>query len=391
MTGNASTMTPHAIRFVGRRPFRSAAQRQDAHRLIARLAASPGVFAASAPPAALSLEPLAGGRSAARVFRATPSQDTGGQERRLSVIVKIAPRGEGRREKANYEAFVRDGLPAECRPDLLAYAETGQYAALCYSNAAGEHDATIETLTHHLARGDTRHLPRVLRTLFTPMRDTWCSPDERRTEGDLAHHYLARYFTGARWTYETETALHAAAARYFGARQQAGRTIIAATSFPAPRKLLFASETPRSYVSCILHGDLNTDNIVIAGTGRPALVDFLKTARGHVYRDLVSLEASIRINDPGIPELSEVLDAERRIALGHRPLAGDRYAQAIAKVRRTAIDMFGHVEESANYHFAVAAIGLRLMRAKDLSKLARARITASTLWAAKALAGEPLA
>ena len=37
------------------------------------------------------------------------------------------------------------------------------------------------------------------------------------------------------------------------------------------------------------------------------------------------------------------------------------------------------------YHFAVAAVGLRLMQAVDLSDTARARITAATLWAVKAL------
>jgi len=48
----------------------------------------------------------------------------------------------------------------------------------------------------------------------------------------------------------------------------------------------------------------------------------------------------------------------------------------------------GGVEDDANYHFAVAAIGLRLMQIVDLSHVARARITASALWAAKALAQE---
>ena len=118
------------------------------------------------------------------------------------------------------------------------------------------------------------------------------------------------------------------------------------------------------------------------------LVDFLKTGRGHVYEDLVALEASVRINYPPDASFGEILETERRIALGLRLPRNDPYSASIRKVRDAALRHFGRVEDDANYHFAVAAIGLRLMRALDLSHIARARITASALWAAKVVAGE---
>jgi hypothetical protein len=113
----------------------------------------------------------------------------------------------------------------------------------------------------------------------------------------------------------------------------------------------------------------------------------MKTGRGHVYEDLVSLEVSVRINYPRDAANGDILETERLIALGrlHRKKP---YAAAIRRIRAAAFDYFGRVEDDAAYHFAVAAIALRLMEATDLTHVARARITASALWAAKMLAGE---
>lgn len=155
--------------------------------------------------------------------------------------------------------------------------------------------------------------------------------------------------------------------------------------FPWPHGVLFAADRNHPYHSCILHGDLNTDNIVVGQD--LTLIDFQRTGRGHVYEDLVALESSIRINYPPDASFSEILERERLIAVGQQ-LHKDPYAASIQKIRNAAFRYFGRLEDNATYHFAVAAIGLRLMRTVDLSHVARARITASALWAAKALTGE---
>jgi hypothetical protein len=247
----------------------------------------------------------------------------------------------------------------------------------------------MDTLTDYLQRGDVTKLELVLRRVFDPLRDSWYSPTRCRAESDIAGRYLDRYFTGPRSTAETEATLRACAARYFNARQMDGRYVIGGLSFPSPRALLFASGRRRPYRSCILHGDLNSDNIVVADdpTG-VTVVDFQKTGRGHVHEDLIHVEASVRINYVRDASFREILEKERLIALGRRRPRNDPYSASIQKIRDTAFRYFGQIEDDANYHFAVAAIGLRLMQIVDLSHVARARITASALWAAKALARE---
>lgn len=386
-----SQLSPSEIRFIGGSPFRTAEQRKQVYGLIRRLVGVPGMAVGKMNPVIVTLEPLSGGRSAAQVFRL--SIDFGPDCRATSppVIVKIAPRGEGLREKTCYDAYVRRGLPADCRPELLGFAQVGRYDGLCFSSVGRDDGSEIETLTDCLRRGESKKLALIFRRIFDPMRESWFSPPELRSEEDIARHYHERYFKGARWTSKTESALQACATRYFGAVHQDRRTIIAEHSFPSPRTVLFGSGMQSPYLSCILHGDLNSDNIVIAGPSRVAVVDFLKTGRGHVYRDLVSLEASVRINDPHHASFDDILEIERRISMGRRPQTGHPYWSSIRKIRNAAFGYFGGIEHVDKYHFAVAAIGLRLMRAADLSDLAKARITASTLWAAKALAGESLA
>ena len=380
-------LTLASLRFPpGSTPFKTARDHEEALSLIQRLALAAGIGGGDAP-GAVKLEALAGGRSSARVFKLTPLPGAGREAGGTPVVVKIAARGRGAIEKANYDRFVRRALPAACRPDLIAFDRTRAYSGLCYS-FAGDGEARIVTLTSCLQRGDATKVALVLRKLFDPMRDSWYGRASLRTESDIAHRYLDRYFTGPRSTARNEATLRACAARYFDARQEDGRYVIGALSFPSPRATLFAAHSKRRYVSCILHGDLNSDNIVVADAPAGAqLIDFEKTGRGHVYEDLMHVEASVRINYVRDASFGEILEKERLIALGRR-LRNDPYAASIRKIRDAASRYFGGVEDDANYHFAAAAIGLRLMQAVDLSHIARARITASALWASKVLAGE---
>jgi hypothetical protein len=377
------------IRFQGGAPFSTASEHKQALSLVRRLIGGSGVGFAGLVPGAAMLESLTGGRSAAHVFKLTPLFGPDSQVKGPPVIVKIAPRAQGTSEKLNYEKFVRWGLPTACRPELHGFARTRDLAGLCYAFVGGNGGARIDTLTDYLQRGDTSKLDLVLRRIFDSLRATWYSSHLLRHERDIAQRYLDRYFTGERETFATETALRACAERYFDARQSDGRCVIGSMSFPALRALLFASKRKRPYHSCILHRDLNTDNIVVGhDPDCVALIDFQKTGRGHVYEDLVALEASVRINFPPDASCSEILETERRIALARRQPRNDPYAASIRTIRHAAFSYFGRIEDAANYQFAVAAVGLRLMQAVDLSDVARARITASALWAAKALALE---
>jgi hypothetical protein len=377
------------LRFACSTPFRTGKNHKEGLCLIRRLLATPGVGVADCGPKAVTLESLAGGRSAAHVFKVTPLLGQDAQVKGIPIVLKISPRAEGEDEKSNYEQFVRSALPIMCRPELLGFARTRGHAGLCYSFVGAREGYKVDTLTSYLQRGDTTKVALVLRSIFDPIRDTWYGSPLIRAESDIALRYLARYFARQREAVESEAILQACATRYFNAERIDGGCAIGGTSFPSPHLLLFANDRERPYHSCILHGDLNTDNIIAAHEhARVTLVDFQKTGRGHVYEDLVALEAGVRINYPPDASFSQILESERLIALGLPGIGRDPYDATIRQIRATALRFFGGLEGNANYHFSVGAIGLRLMQAADLSHVARARITASALWAAKMLLEE---
>ncbi|ARR55182.1 hypothetical protein HY78_17895 [Rhizorhabdus wittichii DC-6] len=341
--------------------------------LLARLPATGGAPRA----AAASLEMLSGGRSGAYIFKARRSGCT-------PVVVKIAPRDAGWRERKNYDQFVRPFLPAMCRPDLLGFVEAGDRAALCFS-FVGDGDRP-ETLTGRLTDGDLTVLEHVLSTICEQVHRSWHAPALMKAEADLARYYMKRYFGRLPAAIEAEETLFRHASRYFDAGRQGAGYRIGEAVFPSVCGTLFGLQDARSYHSGILHGDLNSDNVVVDSTGGSArLIDFERTGRGHVLQDLVSLETSVRINYPNDASFRDILEIERSIAQGAPILPTNAYATAIVGIRALARRYCGLAEPLSNHDFAVAAVGLRLMRATDLSDAAQARISASALWAVKAL------
>lgn len=378
-----SAATGPDLRFSSRLPFATAREAREIAELIKLALVNAHPEIGDSVCDAIMLETLNGGRSGSFVFKATALTNKGRWRHQARMVVKVAPLDAGTAEQANYEQLVRPLLPSGHRPDLHGFATAHHRAALCYS-LLGDGD-NPETLTDRLAMGDVTPLPLILSSLFEHLHQ-WYSANQTRPDKDLARYYLARYFSDTSSAILAEATLLGHAAQYFGAQHSAQGYRIHEAEFPAICELLFAGRNARAYTSCIVHGDLNSDNIILDRHGKFAgLVDFQRTGRGHVFQDIVALEMSVRINAPSNASFDDIWEVERLIALGPSPIGSDPYAMAIIGIRETGRRLFGFEEMVANYQFAVATIGLRLMRATDLSDAACARITASALWAATKL------
>lgn len=379
----SSSRTPQ-LRFTDDRKI-VASPRERAQLLgaIRKLLSAAAPCIGSAPLHSASLECLRGGRSGTQVLKLTPFFDRRKAVKGPPLVIKLAPRRLGLTERSNYERHVRWGIPAGCRPELLAFADSDTIAAQCYSFLGNPRSGKADTLTAHLQRGNLSAMDAVLGEFIPALGDTWYHSSGWRSEADIAGRYLERYFPLEDAAERSARALQACAARHFHATTRGGRISIGRRDFPQPHMQRLCAGGKRRYTSCIQHGDLNSDNIVITG-GQPgvAVLDFQKTGRGHVLDDLLHLEASIRINYRPDGSCADVLEKERLISLG-RPPRNDPYCTAIAGIRKQARLRFGPAESVAHLDFAVAAIGLRLMLATDLSDLARARIAASVLWSAR--------
>lgn len=383
MIASPSPMPPEIV-FSGDPPLGALDENREMISLVRLVLDDAGVGVGEPAVDTIMLEAMGGGRSGAHIFKVKLATSSDRGSRGPSAVVKISPLAEGTCERANFDQFARAHLPLAYRPDLLGYAEMGDHSALCYSFVGGSERP--ESLSDRLAAGDLAALEYVFSSLVETLWQSWYGSHLIEAETDLSRYYLDRYFENMAAATRAEEALFAYASRFFNAEHGRQRCSIGGTAFPSVSGVLFSCKDERAYRSCILHGDLNSDNVILGRDRRPALlVDFHRTGRGHVFQDLVSLEASVRINYPSNAPLCDIVETERLIAFGDPRTCMDPYATAICGIRDAARRFYRFGETPSNYQFAVAAVGLRLMRAEDLSDAALARITASTLWSARAL------
>lgn len=382
--GTSDDTAAVGVGLIGAAPFAFEASGDVAWDLIRQLHTASICRQMPKGPYTASLELLSGGRSGAIVFKVIRFCD-GRPE--APVVVKISPLHAGQREFANYHEYVLPRLPPGYRPELLGTARAGDHVALCYSFFGAGGGAATPTLTDWLKRGDPAKLHAVIATMFEPRSRAWWSPGEIRDELSLAEYYLDHFFKSRDAITLCGEALSRQARDFFAAAPDNEGLVISGSRFASPASL-FSAGPDRPYRSSILHRDLNSDNILVDPQDEAiCVIDFQDVGRGHVYQDLIALEASVRINYPPTGSFETIWETERQIAC--REAGGGSYAEPILHIRSVARDCFGRIESRDNFHFAVAAVGLRLMHAKDLSAVALARITASTLWATKMLSSPP--
>jgi hypothetical protein len=72
----------------------------------------------------------------------------------------------------------------------------------------------------------------------------------------------------------------------------------------------------RSTVTAVTHGDFNEHNILLDAAGDAWLIDFMRTGRGHILRDVAQLDSVVRIQllAAGEATLDERYEMERVLA-----------------------------------------------------------------------------
>jgi hypothetical protein len=365
--------------------FRSGDDRREAICFVSEFFAFSAAARHESKPDAVVLEPFAGGRNAAYVLKLTPrSSIRDAVSRQDPVVLKITAREKGRQESAAYEEFVRPSVPTSFRAELLWFAEGNQYSALFYRFVSAA-TPNFRTITDHIQSNHLHMIDYLLNGLIMSLSRTWYHRTSVKDGTNIVGHYVERYFRdGGRLSDNNDT--FSRIIDRFKLQKKHGGLELGGHLIVTPLQEL-SRRGNQGYKICIQHGDLNTDNILVGEDFRSTiLIDFEKTGWGHVYEDFVALEFSIRINYPPNPALEDILQQERHVSSGLLPDWRDPYVAAIRKIRMAAFGHFGSQERSWTYHFAVVAIGLRLMQATDLSEIARARIAAAMLWALRALA-----
>ncbi len=328
------------------------------------------------------LTPLSGGRSASHVFKMTAKNSVSSISA-VPAVLKISDREFALQEYDNYNRFVKWVLPYSWRVDLLGTGFTKSLGAICYSFILSG-NAEFDSLTRFIGDGDKEAVERALKMIFDPGMKQWYSDELIRDEENINQRYVNRYLLNGAASEKVahvfatscqeifqDTVITRSDVRVFGKR------------YALPVDRLFG-EPNGPYKSCICHGDLNSNNVMLAENGHVIFIDFQHTGRGHVFEDFITMEASIRlyygssIVDNRIMTWQEVIEYEsligNRDAYDSLPLE----YQLISDVREMARANFPK-ERWGNYYYGVAAFNCRLLRIPDLSLKHKGKVLSAIL------------
>lgn len=327
-------------------------------------------------PDEVVLEPMSGGFSGSQVFKMISRNSKSGIVC-VPAVIKVSQKEWADEELQNYHRFVKWGLPYTWRVDLLGQGVSRSYGAIAYSFILSDLKK-FEELTELLRRKEDARALKIIETLFSPEMRRWYGDPLIREEKNIVERYLTRYFRAPEAKGASEKAFLRIAQSAFGAHINNNRVEIGDQRFDLPSPALFGVPMG-AYSSCICHGDLNSNNVMVAENDQAIFIDFQETGRGHVFEDFVTMEASVRLyhGEDGLHG-ADLLAAELKIRDGD-DVSGLQGAQLIAaQIRRLARRNFPS-EQFASYYYASAAFHFRLLRIERLTPGQGERAVAAVL------------
>ena len=238
------------------------------------------------PAKSVMLDRVAEGLSGAAVLRARPTYSQGLPR---PVVIKIGLRNKVEREAQNYQRHVKFFLTGNCTTQLDAF-YTRDLGGLLYTlNLAGESKNLKEFF-------ESKAASEIVRALTHLFKET-CAPWYRS-------HKAARY-ANLRDSYLEAFDLQDKPQRIPGEIQAlhpeidwtAPRVTLAPLAGEYPNPLLWLKNERAAWMpvsTCITHGDLHADNILINEHGECWLIDFYRTYPSHILRDFVVLETDLK-------------------------------------------------------------------------------------------------
>ena len=323
---------------------------------------------ASTLPKRVRLDQLTGGRSKSSVFALHVNPHSGGR-RFIPAIIKVSALPDHHAELERYDRLVKWSLPYTSRVDVLGKAETSSRGAIAYSFAHGGEN--FDTLTALLQAKNHDRAMQAIDSVFDHAQNFWCVISNEEVGTSLRQRYFERYFDSgsAKWE-QTETKM-AAAASNAGLSFELHRTDLTIAGFSFPKLLAkLPNVDHRNFNKSLCHGDLNTNNIIVSQQGSIALIDFRDAAIGHVFEDIMTLEACVRLfwgDDKALapsdadPLFKELYQLETELTKGRPGSGKSEMWQLIAHIRQRAFETFPS-EPKPTYLFGLAYYCFRLMR-----------------------------
>ena len=304
------------------------------------------------------------GRSGSAVFKAEPIYE--GKPYQVTVILKFCPIKVFLKEISNFSRYVKWMLPYSWRVDVLGEGISENVGVIGYSLAfAGAADA--KPLSAYSIAADPRPILGFVEQVFSPESRTWYAAIKIATGQQLANDLWQRYFLGPdKLNRHLGSLRDNLAASHLFAEIYGNHIDILEAFIGRVRKLTIGSSALENYETCICHGDLHCDNIMVGErkTGPDdidwsfAFIDFQDTGPAHIGTDFVIFENSIRKDsgfEIGMSEL-EYYRIEKNLILnmlgGEKPKPQkDTTVDYIDIIQNTRAAFFSNFSEANAEHF----------------------------------------
>jgi len=311
----------------------------------------------------LFIKTLPAGQSGAGILDVEPGyQDSVGKP----VIVKFGKRDKTMVEKQNYDQFVEPYVSAQSSTQLGC--ETARIMGAISYRLIGTELGAVDTFAAYYARNKGEDICTALSNLFSETCALWY---ENRNGPREQHNLVELYECDLHmiwdevWAGATTLNVDLAAShlQFPGIR---GR-------FINPKPWL-AAHADRLYLpiwQAITHGDLNAYNILVTADKHCWLIDFYRSGRGHILRDVIELETAIKFDLTAYAELDDFRALETHLLQQTQlddpilPESAHPYAKPLAVIghlRKQAYLFTGHARPMREYNVGLLLTTLNLLR-----------------------------
>lgn len=289
--------------------------------------------------------PLALGQTNTGVLRVQPFYPSGGGR---TIVVKFGDFRKIEEEYANFKKYVQPFIGGGRNTTVLSVRRTPRLGGIIYSLlGADEH---LEHFGNFYLNADVVQIRSVLDRLFLDTCGAWYANLGQLQPYNLTADYQQIFdFTSEKIEHAiNELQKYVQLKTVQSKRMLEFKSLNGERVFTDPMSVLDEPDLVLSTYICTTHGDFNQYNILVDSDRNMWLIDFFRTGRGHVFRDVSELDSIVRFSllAPEDATLEERLKMEEELGRAERFGQVPRLAtnlptdnQALAKAFATVVHL----------------------------------------------------
>jgi hypothetical protein len=328
----------------------------------------------------ICLSYLSKGRSQSVVMLGRPCNRAGQQG--IYCVIKVGWRSDAMQESYRYQTYVRFLMSLNRRVELLDFIQGDALGLVCYS-FGGPSPESVCSLGDLFDREDFRAV-NVIDELFPPESKEFYAREQKAR--DIGRFFSTTYGFNAGRARDAVDRFAERIAPAIGGYKEGNTLRVGGDALTLPMDVLGAGSFRTEYQACIIHGDLNAENVIVANDNRVICIDYRYTGWGPRTLDFAALQASVRLSSPVLARtVKEIVDDHRvEMEVWESAWSGKEGSEALpdsspywARVSHRLLRKLGEnfADESPQAHASTCLLlALRLLYGRSWADEARLRL-----------------